>query len=203
MHLSAHPQHPVLTKTSPFYLHCLSPAPICFLHWEPSLPASLLAPNQPSPCSRQPEGSFWNINHREPALHLESFNGFQLYLKQNSQFSVWLLKRLIIWVLPTFPAQPWASLPCPHSRPTMLTCIQLLDHGRAKLSWTHGFTYAVLSTGKALPPISMLGWHLPINQVPAESVFLRVAFFKHFPLSQTQILSIPVVLYLFRSSSHS
>lgn len=46
-------------------------------------------------------------------------------------------------------------------------------------------------------------WMTPINQVPAESVFLRVAFFKHFLLSQTQILSIPVVLYLFHSSSHS
>ena len=102
-----------------------------------------------------------------------------------TKFSTWLLKRLIFWVLPSFPAQPQASLPWLHARSTVLTCIQLLDHGRAQLSRTPGFAYTVLCARNPLPTISMLGWHLPINQVPAESPFSRAVFFKHSLLSQT------------------
>ena len=171
---------PVLTETPLFYLYCLSPSTICPLHWAPPLPPTRQPANPTQQTARRTL-----LKHKSdgasPPIRIFEW----LPIVPKTKFSTCLLKRLIFWVLPSFPAQPQASLPWLHARSTVLTCIQLLDHGRAQLSRTPGFAYTVLYARKPLPTISMLGWHLPINQVPAESPFSRAVFFKHSLLSQT------------------
>ena len=78
----AHPPQPVLTRP------LCSTSTVCPHPLSASCSGNLLSLppySQPTPCSRQPEGPFWNINQMEPALQLESLNDFLLSLKQNFQ----------------------------------------------------------------------------------------------------------------------
>lgn len=155
-----------------------------------------LVPATNSPHAAGSQGALSEcINTMEPTLHLESFKGFLLHLKQHSPFSTWLLKLLMMWFLSAF--QPSYGPVSPAHIPGQQHWTMLLNHSRTKPSPTSGTRLCCVS-------ISVPGWHLPIDQVPAENHFLRTAFLKHFPFPQThRLLSTPVVLSLFHSTSHN
>lgn len=147
-HPSASSPHPVLYQDPQLCLHCVSPS-MCRPCWELPPSGSPWAPQPLSPCSS---------SQSDPSENKSG--GANRPLRTFQRLSV--AQKIKLTVFSTtpkapdnlgpshLPAQSWACLPHPHSRPTTLTCIQLLDHGGAKLS-------PIRRTYLSCAPVSMPG----------------------------------------------